>query len=100
MAYQSGLVSVGTSATAICTVGEDGGLLQNLGSVAVTLGGPGVTTGNGPTLPASQTSPTFVPGARSGASGLVPAGPDATTVIYGVVASTTANVAFAAPVGG
>ena len=93
MAYRSGVVSVGATPTLICTVSEPGALLQNLGSVVVTLGGPNVVAGSGPSLAATQTAPVFVPGARSDTT-------TDTADIYGIVASTTSNVAFAAPTGG
>lgn len=86
MAIGSGAVTVGTSPTLICS--SNGPLLlQNLGSVAVTIGGPSVSVGHGVTLPASMTSPLQFPdiGGSSTPSG---------DPIYGIVASTTASVAF------
>lgn len=68
MPYVNGLVSVPNSATFLCTVGEQGALVQNLGSVVVTLGGAGVVAGQGVSLAASQTSPVFVPGGQASAS--------------------------------
>lgn len=86
MAIGNGLVSVGTSATLICA--SNGPLLlQNLGAVAVTLGGPGVTTGHGVTLPATMTSPLQIPDMGGSAT---PNGDP----IYGVTASSSANVVF------
>jgi len=60
MAIGHGVVSVGTSATLICT-SNGPVLLQNLGTTAVTVGGPGVSVGHGVTLPASMTSPIQIP---------------------------------------
>jgi len=60
MAITNGLVSVGTSPTLICAASA-GALLQNLGTVAVTIGGPSVAVGHGPTLPPSMTQPILVP---------------------------------------
>lgn len=89
MSITSGVVSVGTSPTAICTA-PGSVLLQNLGSAAVTLGGPSVTTTTGVTLPATMTSPVLVP--MLGGSN-----PAAGGTVYGVVATGTASVAFLAP---
>jgi hypothetical protein len=45
MAYSNGLVTVGTTPTAICAIGARSGvLIQNNGSAAVSLGGPNVAT--------------------------------------------------------
>lgn len=85
MAVTSGAASVTGSAVKICTMGPTGALVQNLGTVVVTLGGPGVTAGNGPTLAASQAAPVFVPG--SGADYEASAGPVLTDDLYGVGAS-------------
>lgn len=60
--YQSGQVTVGTSAILICTVeGNESGVLINNTGVTVYLGGPTVTAGTGlPLLTAtSVTVPTY-----------------------------------------
>lgn len=93
MAVSSGAVSVGASAVKICTMGPSGALVQNLGAVVVTLGGPGVVAGQGPALAASQADPVFVPasGIDYGASD----SSDVTDDLYGVGASAgPASVAF------
>lgn len=94
MAYKNGVVSVGTTATLIATPSSapdvDGILVQNLGAVAVYLGGSTVTAGTTSTgglqLPASSTTPVLVP--TTGAS---------TEGLYAITASSTANVAFIYP---
>lgn len=89
MAYTNGVVSVGTSPTLICTPGLSGVTVQNLSATAVTLGGPSVATGAGITLAANMTAPLAIPtGATRGTVG-------ANEGLYGRVASSTANVAFA-----
>ena len=86
MAIGNGAVTVGTTATLICA--SNGPLLlQNLGAVAVTLGGPGVTVGHGVTLPATMTTPIQVPDMGGSAT---PNGDP----IYGVTPSSSASVAF------
>jgi hypothetical protein len=94
MPYQNGVVSCGTTATLICTPSTapdvDGVLVQNLGAVALYLGGPTVTAGTTATgglqLPASSTTPVLVP--TTGAS---------SEAIYGIVASGSVNVAYLYP---
>lgn len=99
MAYSAGLASVTASAVKICTVGPQGVLVQNLGSVVVTLGGSGVVSGSGVTLPITMTSPIFVPGGQPVVSGAVPSGPTVTEDLYGIGASAgPTNVAFLVPV--
>jgi hypothetical protein len=89
--YKQGVVSVGTTATLICTVGttpETGGIVvQNNGAVAVFVGGPTVTaTGAtaGPQIAANGTLTVPTTGAEP-------------LALYGVVASSTANVSFLFP---
>jgi hypothetical protein len=94
MPYQNGVVSVGTTATLIATPSSapdvDGILVQNLGSVAVYLGGSGVTANTASTgglqLPASSTTPVLVPTTGASSEGL-----------WGITASSTANVSFLYP---
>ena len=87
MAITNGLVSITTSPTLICAANA-GALLQNLGAAVVTIGGPSVTAGHGPTLPATMTQPIMCPEVNNSA------GDD--YGIYGIVASGTSNVAFLA----
>lgn len=91
MAFQQGTVSVGTTATVICTVGStpenDGVLVQNNGSAAVFLGGPSVTaTGATAGLQVAAGDTVRVP--TTGAD---------TLVLYGIVASSTAPVSYLFP---
>lgn len=88
MAYASGVVSVGTTATLICTPGPGGASVQNLSANAVTLGGPGVAVGSGVTLPASMTSPVLV------ATGMELGTVGEDNGLYGRVAAGTNSVAF------
>lgn len=89
MAYQSGAAVVGTAAGIICAVPLDGEvLLQNQGTVAVTLGGPGVVAGQGPSLPANMTTPLVVP------TGIVHGQADNDDRLYGRTASGSASVGF------
>lgn len=92
MAFQSGVVSVGTSATLICSPGTRGVMLQNLGAATLYVGGPGVTADTtatgGVTLPATMTSPVKIADPRP----LSAFGPD--DGLYGRVATGTVNVAF------
>lgn len=95
MAYTQGVVSVGTAATLICTPGEEGVMVQNTGTAAVTLGGATVTAGTaaatgGITLGTAAAPGTivFIPTGRTGGT----VGDD--TALYGRVASGTSNVAF------
>lgn len=87
--YEQGTVSVGTTATLVCTVGteNDGALIQNNGSAAVFLGGPGVTTSGatqGVQLAASATV-------------AVPSVGGSTHDLYAVVATGTADVSYLFP---
>ena len=98
MPFTNGVVSVAASAVKICTVGPQGVLVQNLGAVVVTLGGPGVVAGQGPTLAVSPAAPVFVPGGQPAASGLVPAGATVTQDLYGIGASAgPTSVVFITP---
>jgi hypothetical protein len=89
--YKQGVVSVGTSATLIATVGaypETGGLVvQNNGAVAVFVGGPTVTA-SGATA-----------GVQIAANGTltVPTTGSEPLALYGIVASSTANVSYLFP---
>lgn len=98
MAFGNNSVSVPGTAVKICSVGPAGALVQNLGSVVVTLGGAGVTVGKGPTLPINMTSPIFVPGTGNEAVGIV-GSPDVDTCdLYGIGASAgPTSVVFASP---
>jgi hypothetical protein len=94
MAYQQGVVSVGTTATLIATPSSapdvDGILIQNLSAAIVYIGGPTVTAGTTSTgglqLAASSTTPVLIPTTGASSEGL-----------YGIVASSTANVSFCYP---
>ena len=86
MAIANGVVSVGTSPTLICA--SNGPLLlQNIGTVAVTIGGSGVAVGHGPTLPPSMTSPIQIPDMGGSAT---PNGDP----IYGISGTAGQNVVF------
>lgn len=94
MAYKQSVTSVGTTAVLLATPSSapdvDGILVQNLGSVAVYLGGSTVTAGTTSTgglqLAASSTTPLLVPTTGASAEGL-----------YAITASSTANVAVLYP---
>jgi len=92
MAYQNGVVSVGTTATLIATPSSapdmDGILVQNLGSVTVYLGNSSVT---------ANTASTGGYQVAAGASATVPTTGASTEALYGITASSTANVAFLYP---
>ena len=92
MAYQNGVVSVGTSATLIATPSSapdvDGILIQNLGAVTLYLGGSTVT---------ANTASTGGYTVAAAASVLVPTTGASAEGLYGIVASSTANVAFLYP---
>jgi hypothetical protein len=92
MPYTNGVVSVGTTATLIATLGaapqNDGVLIQNLGATAVYLGGSTVTAG------ATATGGLQVP---ANATVTVPTTGAEPLALYGIVASGTANVAFLFP---
>ena len=58
--YQSGQVTVGASATLVCTVeGNESGVVINNGAAVVFLGGPAVTVSTG--LPVAINSTVVVP---------------------------------------
>jgi hypothetical protein len=92
MAYKNGVVSVTTSPTLIATPSSvpenDGILIQNLGAVTLYLGGSTVTAG---------TTATGGYQVAASASVLVPTTGASTEALYGIVASSTANVAFLYP---
>lgn len=97
MSVVNGVVSVGTTATKICTMGPTGALVMNTGSVVVYLGGPGVTASasaatGGVSLPATMTSPVAVPGGPAAFPGAE--GTPETDDLYGITASSSANVGF------
>jgi hypothetical protein len=86
MAFQSGQVTVGTTATLVCTpstLPDNSGVLVNA-SAAAFVGGPGVTATTGFPLPAN--TPTRIP--TTGA---------ASEALYAVVSSGTATVSFIFP---
>jgi hypothetical protein len=96
--YGNGVVSVPGTAVKICTVGPQGCLVQNLGAVVVTVGGPNVAVGQGPTLPATMTSPVFVPGGLVGVSGQPPNAAAVSEDLFGIGATAgPTNVVFVAP---
>lgn len=88
--YQSGTVSVTTAATLICTVDKAGGvLIQNNGSGSLYVGGASVT---------SDTTATGGLKIAAGAIQLIPSSASSTgSALYGIVATSTANVAFVFP---
>jgi hypothetical protein len=92
MAYVNGVVSVGTTATLIAspsaTAENDGILVQNLGAGVLYLGGPNVTAG---------TTSTGGLQVAANATVSVPTTGAASEALYGIVASSTANVAFLYP---
>jgi hypothetical protein len=92
MAYQNGVISVTTSPTLIATPSSapdiDGILIQNLGAVAVFLGGSTVT---------ANTASTGGYSLAAGASVLVPTTGASAEGLFGIVASSTANVAWLYP---
>ena len=92
MAYKNGVVSVATTATLIATPGskpENGGvLIQNLGSGTLYLGGSTVTAG---------TTSTGGLQVAANATVNVPTTGSALEALYGIVASSTANVAYLFP---
>jgi hypothetical protein len=92
MAYKNGVVSVGTTATLIATPSSapdvDGILIQNLGAVTLYLGGSTVT---------ANTASTGGYTVAAAASVLVPTTGASSEGLYGIVASSTANVAFLYP---
>jgi hypothetical protein len=92
MSYQNGVVSVGTTATLIATPSSapdvDGILIQNLGAVAVFLGGSTVT---------ANTASMGGYSLAAGTSVLVPTTGASAEGLYGIVASSTANVSWLYP---
>jgi hypothetical protein len=92
MAYKNGVVSMSTTAAVIATPSSapdiDGVLVSNLGSVTVYLGGSTVT--------ANTASTGGYPLAAS-ASVLVPTTGASSEALYGITASSTANVAYLYP---
>jgi hypothetical protein len=92
MPYKNGVVSASTTATLIATPSSapdvDGILVSNSGSVTVYLGGSTVT--------ANTASTGGYPLAAS-ASVLVPTTGASSEALYGITASSTANVAFVYP---
>jgi hypothetical protein len=86
MAFVNGLVSVGTTATLICTVGadSDGVLIQNNGTVPVFIGASTVTT-------SGATSGVQV---AANATATVPTTAADPLALYGIVTTGTANVTF------
>lgn len=92
MAYKNSVVSVGTTATLIATPSSapdvDGILIQNLGAVTVYLGTSTVTAG---------TTSTGGYQLAASASVLVPTTGASAEALYGITASSTANVAFLYP---
>jgi hypothetical protein len=89
MPVTNGVVAVGTSAVVVCASNQ-AVLMQNLGTAAVTIGGPGVVVGHGVTLPASMTQPIMVPD-LGGALTTAAAEGDP---IYGIAGSGSNNVVF------
>ena len=92
MPFKNGVVSVGTTPTPIATpssIPENAGVLvQNLGSVTLYLGGSTVTAG---------TTATGGLQVAANATVNVPTTGAATEALYGIVASSTANVAYLFP---
>jgi hypothetical protein len=92
LSYKNGVVSVGTTATLIATPSSapdiDGILIQNLGAVTLYLGGSTVTAG---------TTSTGGYQVAASASVLVPTTGASAEGLYGIVASSTANVAYLYP---
>jgi hypothetical protein len=92
MPYKNGVVSVGTTATLITTPGSTpenaGVLIQNLGASTLYLGGSTVTAGT-----------TSTGGFQVAANAVVtvPTTGAASEALYGIVASSTANVAYLFP---
>jgi hypothetical protein len=92
MSYSNGVVSCGTTATLIATPSSApdvaGILVQNLGAVTLYLGGSTVTAG---------TTATGGYQLAASASVLVPTTGASTEALYGITASSTANVSFLFP---
>lgn len=85
MPYTNGLVTVTTTPTPICAVGERGGvLIQNNGSAAVFLGGPNVTVSGAST--GIQLA--------AGATLFVPSVGTELETLFGVTAAGSAPVIF------
>ncbi|WP_236595411.1 hypothetical protein [Mycobacterium paraintracellulare] len=83
---QTGQVSVGTTATLVCSVGavpdSDGVLINS--SAAAFIGGAGVTASTG--FPIAANTPTLVP-----TTGAEP------VAVYGITSSGTATISFIFP---
>lgn len=92
MPYKNGVVSVGTTATLIYSVGSapenDGVLVNNGGSATLYLGGSTVT---------ANTASTGGFPVAAGATVTVPTTGAEPLSLYGIVASGTANVAYLFP---
>jgi hypothetical protein len=92
MPFKNGVVSVGTTATLIAAQGStpenSGVLIQNLGAVTLYLGGSTVTAG---------TTSTGGLQVAANATVNVPTTGAASEALYGIVASSTANVAYLFP---
>jgi hypothetical protein len=89
MPYSKGQVDVATTPTAICSVGERGGVvIQNNGTAPVFLGGLNVAA-SGPNTGISL--------AGSGATIFIPSVGTELETLFGVVASGTQPVVFLFP---
>jgi hypothetical protein len=92
MPYQNGVVSVGTTATLICTPGSvpdnEAVLIQNLGTTTLYIGGSTVTAGT-----------TSTGGLQLAANGVitVPTTGANNEPLYGITASSSANVSWLYP---
>jgi hypothetical protein len=86
--FSNGLVTVGTTPTALCTIAGRGGVIvQNNGSAAVFLGGANVAVSGASTgISLAAGATVFVPTAGS-----------STAILFGVVATGTQPVVFLAP---
>jgi hypothetical protein len=78
----------------IGTLGTTGALIYT--TAQVYIGGAGVTSATGVSVPAmtSSSTPLFVPGGTHQVSFAIPSGPDVTPDLYAIAASTTATVSF------
>ena len=83
--YANGSVSVGTTATLVCTVPAENDDVMVSCSVATVFGGPGVTATTGVSVPA--TTPTRIPSV----GGVV-------HDLYAIVGTGTSTVTFLYPV--
>lgn len=99
MALSSGTVTIGTTPTAICTMG-DGGALICAADSGIFIGGPAVTcSGPAAGVPLPAGLPVFMPGAKARDIPVLGAALDL-AVLYGVSADGGQDVSFvsAAPV--